>query len=46
MTLKLKKTEEEEQETLFEWLSWQKNPVYQLAFSIPNGGYRSKRTGA
>ena len=42
----MKPTEEQEQEALFQWLSWQKEPEFQMAFAIPNGGYRAKKTGA
>ena len=42
----MKKNEEQEQEALFEYASLQKEPEWSLLFSIPNGGFRSKRTGA
>jgi len=40
------KTEEEEQEALFQYAAYQQEPEWSLLFSIPNGGFRSKRTGA
>ena len=39
--MKLKpNSEDQEQALFFEWLSWQKEPEYQMAFAIPNGGKR------
>lgn len=43
---KPKKTEEQEQEALFQYAGLQKEPEWSLLFAIPNGGFRSKRTGA
>ena len=43
---KFKKSEESEQIALFEFASYQREPEWKLIFSIPNGGFRSKRTGA
>jgi len=42
----LNKTEEQEQEALFQYASYQNEPEWSLLFSIPNGGFRSKRTWA
>lgn len=42
----MKQNEEDEQAALFEYASWQQEPEWGLMFSIPNGGFRSKRTGA
>jgi len=42
---KLMKSEEDEQSTLFDYASYQPEP-WNLMFSIPNGGFRSKKTGA
>jgi VRR-NUC domain len=42
----MKKTEDQEQEALFEYAALQKEIEWSLLFSIPNGGFRSKRTGA
>lgn len=41
----MKPTEEHEQEALFNYASWQKEPEWNLLFSIPNGGYRKLKTG-
>jgi len=40
----IKPTEEQEQEALFNYASWQKEPEWSLLFSIPNGGYRKLKT--
>ena len=42
----MKRNEEDEQTALFEYASLQKEPEWSLLFSIPNCGFRSKRTGA
>ena len=42
----IKPTEEQEQEALFNYASWQKEPEWSLLFAIPNGGYRKLKTGA
>lgn len=44
--MKMKKTEEDEQSALFEYAGLQKEPEWKMMFSIPNGGFRSKKTGA
>jgi len=41
---KLKKTEENEQMALFEYAALQREPEWNLLFSIPNGGYRKLKT--
>ena len=41
----MKPTEEQEQEALFNYALWQKEPEWQLLFAIPNGGYRKLKTG-
>ena len=44
--MKLKpNSEDQEQAMFFEWLSWQKEPEYRMAFAIPNGGKRHITTG-
>ena len=40
----MKPTEEQKQEALFNYASWQKEPEWSLLFSIPNGGYRKLKT--
>lgn len=41
-------TEHQEQTALFEWAEWMEKimPELALMFAIPNGGHRSKQTGA
>lgn len=36
----MKKSEEQEQEALFQYAAWQTSPEWSLLFSIHNGGYR------
>ena len=42
----MKKNEEDGQTALFEYAGLQREPEWNLLFSIPNGGFRSKRTDA
>jgi hypothetical protein len=39
-------TEDQEQAALFEWVALQNNPIINLLYAIPNGGYRPPRTAA
>jgi len=41
----MKISEKQEQEALFQYAAWQKEPEWNLLFSIPNGGYRKLKTG-
>lgn len=41
----MKRNEEDEQATLFEYAAFQQEPEWGMMFSIPNGGFRSKITG-
>lgn len=42
----MKRNEEDEQSALFEYAGLQKAHEWSLLFSIPNGGYWNKKTGA
>lgn len=41
----MKISEKQEQEALFQYAAWQKEPEWSLLFSIPNGDYRKLKTG-
>ena len=43
--MKMKRNEEDEQSTLFQYASYQNEIEWSLLFSIPNGGYRKLKTG-
>ena len=39
-------SEHEEQAAFFSWLEWAFPQLYEVAFAVPNGGYRMKKTAA